>query len=267
MKNQNYWSDAAKNRERAIVHTKLMAKTKINEIHHAIQNAKIYDFCNLPKKEGIPSNFWIINADTVHTLVAWANNYDSNNVHHKIGVLNFASFKEPGGKFLEGSSAQEECLCHASNLYNVLQAFQASYYDVNKKCLNKGLYTNRALYTPDIEFMQGDTTVKADVITMAAPNLKVASGYCHVSREENEAALSSRITFIRNIACQNHLDTIILGAYGCGVFGQDPTVVAAKFYHAFKDMGMNVLFAVPGKDKNALAFFDYFRSRKEHGKA
>lgn len=264
MKNTNYWSNAHKNKERAIDHTKQMAETKANEIHRSIQNAKIYDFCNQPKREDIAAAFWIINSDTVSTLVTWANNHDA---HHKIGVLNFASFKEPGGKFFDGSSAQEECLCHASFLVNVLQAFQTSYYEVNKKQLNKGLYKNRALYTPDIEFTHQNGVAKADVITCAAPNWTVASGYCHVSPEENEAALSSRIQFIRNIACQNRLDTIILGAYGCGVFGQDPTVVAAKFYHAFKDMGMNVLFAVPGKDQNALAFFDYFRSRKEHGKA
>ena len=34
-----------------------------------------------------------------------------------------ASYKHPGGYFLGGSSAQEEALCHESNLYPILLAF------------------------------------------------------------------------------------------------------------------------------------------------
>lgn len=36
--------------------------------------------------------------------------------NQKMAVLNFASYKNPGGMFIKGSKAQEECLCHESFL-------------------------------------------------------------------------------------------------------------------------------------------------------
>ena len=62
-----------------------------------------------------------------------------------------------------------------------------------------------------------------------------------------------------DVAEDNHVDTLILGAFGCGVFGQDAAVVACGFKrwleqrdYRFKD----VCFAVPdtGKDTNYKKF-------------
>ena len=64
---------------------------------------------------------------------AFANEYDFASNRKKVKelfdeekesicALNFASYKNPGGKFMDGSSAQEECLCHESILYEVLSA-------------------------------------------------------------------------------------------------------------------------------------------------
>jgi TIGR02452 family protein len=231
-------------------HTKRMAATKANLISQSIAKSKIYEFCNKPKYS-TPAVFKLMNTDSVSAL------FNMPDDKH-IGVLNFASFKEPGGKFLDGSSAQEECLCHASFLYNVLKKFQKSYYDVNKKNLNKALYLNKTLYTPDIEFSLGSETRFADVINCAAPNWTTANKYYHVSPQENHEALASRIEFVKNIACNNNLDVIVLGAYGCDVFGQDPDTVARLIYHSFKLSGLTVILAVPGKDKNYQAFEKVF---------
>lgn len=64
----------------------------------------------------------------------------------RTAILNYASYKSPGGFFLEGSPAQEEALCHESNLYPILLAFDRTYY----AWLNKALYLNRALYSSGI---------------------------------------------------------------------------------------------------------------------
>lgn len=154
----------------------------------------------------------------------------------KTAVLNFASYKNPGGKFIEGSSAQEECLCHASNLYNVLSRFPG-YYEWNKKHNNRALYTDRALYSKNVTFIDESVTVygadpvniQADVITCAAPNFSAAGKYAHVEEDENNAALLKRVKFVLDIAEDNHVETLILGAYGCGVFGQDALLVAKYF--------------------------------------
>ena len=124
----NYWDKANTNKAIAKAHTELMAQTKADLINASVANSKIYDFCNKPKLV-MPAVFKLINTDTVSAIMMQPDD-------KRIGVLNFASFKEPGGKFLDGSSAQEECLCHASFLYNVLYKFQDSYYNINKQHLN-----------------------------------------------------------------------------------------------------------------------------------
>jgi len=142
-----------------------------------------------------------------------------------MAALNFASYTNPGGMFIKGSRAQEECLCHASFLYNVLQPFQKEYYDKNYLNKNKGLYLNRALYSPDIYFFNEDEVYPCDIITCAAPNWSAAH-WTNVTREENYQVLQSRIKFVLDIALDQHAETLVLGAYGCGVFRQNPRDVA-----------------------------------------
>lgn len=164
----------------------------------------------------------------------------------KVAVLNFSSYKNPGGMFIQGSRAQEECLCHESFLYNVLHE-KTDFYDWNNLHKNRALYTNRCLYTPGVVFERDGCCYTCDVITCAAPNKLTAQRYQSVSDDENFRALWLRIKFILDIAATNGVETLILGAYGCGVFGQDATDVAKIFksfladgYPSFK----KVIFAI-----------------------
>lgn len=178
----------------------------------------------------------------------------------KTAVLNFASFHSPGGKFLEGSRAQEECLCHESTLYNVLREFNGVFYGLNKSTTH--LYENRALYSPEIVFIhKGPTDVAAkkrycDVITCAAPNKRAAMSYQHISEAQNSAALISRVNFVLDIAEEKGVDTLILGAYGCGVFGQDPVEVAGVFKNCLSNRDFRrAIFAIPNSaNGNLMAF-------------
>ena len=150
----------------------------------------------------------------------------------KIALLNFASYKHPGGMFMEGSIAQEEALCHESILYNVLRLHDKDYYARNRASTNRALYNDNLLYSPDVIFIDpNDNVVKADVITSAAPNASAALKYSKVDEEDIFYALYSRIDHILYAAMDNHVDTLILGAYGCGVFGNDPCMVADIFIH------------------------------------
>lgn len=165
----------------------------------------------------------------------------------KTAVLNFASYKNPGGKFLDGSMAQEESLCHCSTLYPVL-SYNNEYYDYNRSKLNKGLYTSAALYSEDIVFMSdGLVDVKCDVITCAAPNYSVIRRYGNATKQENTQCLKNRIEFVLSVAAANNVDTLILGAWGCGVFGQDPREVAELFQNALEKYNCfkKVVFAIP----------------------
>lgn len=162
----------------------------------------------------------------------------------KVAVLNFASYKHPGGGFMSGRMAQEEALCHESTLYPVLAAFP-DYYNVNRHNLNYGLYNDDALYSKDILFNKYD--LYADVITCACPNWGATRRH-NITWLENIDTLKSRINFILRIAEDNHVDTLILGAWGCGVFKQDPWEVAKQFKEALKNHKhfKTVVFAIPG---------------------
>ena len=164
----------------------------------------------------------------------------------KTALLNFASYRYPGGMFLEGEIAQEEYLCHASNLYNVLVKKQ-EFYDWNSMNLNRSLYVNRALYSPKILFFKGNKEKECDVITCAAPNKTAAKMYQRVSDQENFDVLRTRIKFMLNIAQDNKVVNLILGAFGCGVFGQDAEEVAKIFMEELiKGTTIKqVIFAIP----------------------
>lgn len=177
----------------------------------------------------------------------------------KIAILNFADYIKPGGLFLRGSHAQEESLCMESDLFGILQAPElAGYYAYNKANRNRDLYTDRAVYTPDVVFLRDDQVFRFDVITCAAPNKSAAGRYHRVVTQENHEAMQQRIRFLRDLAEDREVDVLIAGAWGCGVFGQPPTLVAQWFHDAFRDSGIKrILYAVPaphGENANYRAF-------------
>lgn len=61
-----------------------------------------------------------------------------------VAVLNFASYKKPGGLYFQGVESQEESLCLESTLLPVIEAFKPTYYAWNNKHLNRGMYLDRA---------------------------------------------------------------------------------------------------------------------------
>ena len=233
----------------AQTHTDEMSKKYEKEIAKAINNTKIYtggDF-KLPEKKDTTER--IYGTDSVSAIM-----------HHakeKTAVLNFASYKHPGGGFLKGALAQEEALCHESFLYNVLSQ-ETSFYGYNNENLNNSLYEDRALYTPKVIFERDQKAVKCDVITCAAPNYKafIANGG---NDEDNSKALAKRLRFIRDICMENKIATIILGAYGCGVFGQDPCEVAGLMHSIFTESTIkNIIYAIPPMaNKNNYNAFKY----------
>jgi uncharacterized protein (TIGR02452 family) len=134
------------------------------------------------------------------------------------------------------------------------------FYEWNNQHLNKGLYLNRAIYSPDIIFERDGEMMKCDVITCASPNWSAASYRC--SAGENEKALEERIRLVLEIARDNKVNTLILGAFGCGVFQQNPEVVARLFHkcaeEVFRGYTIELIFAVipalPGQTDNLAAF-------------
>lgn len=250
---KEYWTDKQKLAELAKQHTEEMEKQHHVNIGASAAETMTYTGGkkfkpNLTGGQNATPEVIVADADSVSAIFTYTGG--------KTAVLNFASYKEPGGLFLKGSRAQEECLCHSSFLYNVLSR-QKEYYEWNNQHKNRGLYLDRALYSPDILFVKDGEETYCDVITCAAPNISTAKKYCGVSDGENYNVLCERIRFVLQIAEDQKVDTLILGAYGCGVFGQKPAEVAAIFKE-FLSKGPSiskVIFAIPdGRNGNLAAF-------------
>lgn len=242
-----YWKNKEQMARKAQRHTNVMELGFSKNIQECVHDTVIYSDTVTSNNEAVPESscsrdhkIILDDLDSVSAIFKY--------VEGKTAVLNFASFKNPGGMFLRGSSAQEESLCHASFLYNVLSQFAIKFYGWNNHHKNKALYHNRALYTPHVRFFSLDKARDCDVITCAAPNKTVAQRYQQVSDKENSAALKSRISFVLDIANAQRVDTLILGAFGCGVFGQDATEVATIFRDCMQEKTnyfSKVVFAIP----------------------
>lgn len=257
MNNNRYWEGKEKRAKEAQEHIQFIGEHYSDSVLNSITNTSIFDsYSRFEKKERTKTSYSFMNTDTVSAIFK----LPEDAFEGKVAVLNFASYKHPGGGFLKGSCAQEECLCHASTLYNVLSYFEKIYYAKNRLELNKALYRNKALYSQDIMFFKENEKPRCvDVITCACPNKGTAQYYNHVTNEENYQALAERIIFVRNIAEEMGVDTLILGAFGAGVFRQNPRDVATLMKEKFKNTCIkHVIYAVPGNDENAKTFRSFF---------
>ena len=214
------------------------------EIDIAIHDSAIYSPEFHAEAPVTPTVRKLMDTDSVNALFA---------LDGEATVLNFASYKYPGGMFLDGSTAQEEALCHKSILFPVLEAFDDFYYKPNRGNLNRGLYTNRAIFSKDIIFEQptGETKT-ANVLTCASPNWLTAQKYCGVSRSENNKVVRERLKWMNEVLAANEVSTLITGAWGCGVFRQDPEFVARAMIEEIT-YPQTVVFAIP-KGRNYDAF-------------
>lgn len=163
----------------------------------------------------------------------------------KVTVLNFASSTSPGGGVENGASAQEECLCRVSTLYPCLKTRTAweKFYAPHRAAHNP-LHNDDIIYTQDVVVLKDDdynllpSPFRVDVITCAAPNLRdiPSNRYnrndgdaVHVSPEKLLELHLKRARKILSAAATNGAEVLILGAFGCGAFRNDPAVVAAAY--------------------------------------
>lgn len=194
----------------------------------------------------------------------------------KVAVLNFASATTPGGGVETGASAQEESLCRVSTLYPCLRdkTMWEQFYAPHRTAQNP-LHNDDIIYTPDVMVLKDDdynpikTPFLVDVITCAAPNLRKNptntynkdDGYnVSICREELMALHEMRASKIISVAARNGAEVLILGAFGCGAFRNDPYVVATayqKVIPSFLNYFRTIEFAVfcpPRDQSNYLAF-------------
>lgn len=185
-------------------------------------------------------------------------------VEGNVCILNFASFKNPGGGFMAGAMAQEEAICHATTLYPILDKFAYTYYRLNNIALNDGLYADKLVYTPGIVVFDEDgedTGKRVNCISCSAPNLSYTLTYGEVDWNKVRSIITERARLVLDEAARNGNQTIVLGAWGCGVFRNDPVMVAEVFkellYSEYENVFDLVLFAIPD-EKHYKVFSEVF---------
>ena len=170
----------------------------------------------------------------------------------KTAVLNFASSTNPGGGVTSGASAQEECLCRVSTLYPCLrdESMWDAFYAPHRAARNP-LHNDDIIYTPNVIVFKDDDyqplpqPFAVDVITCAAPTLREQTSNRYnpsdgdsapdITPDELLALHERRGRQILCAAAANGAQVIILGAFGCGAFKNDPTIVAQAYANILPD--------------------------------
>ncbi|NCA72259.1 MAG: TIGR02452 family protein [Sphingobacteriia bacterium] len=175
----------------------------------------------------------------------------------RVLALNFANGIEPGGGFLQGHRGQESVLCRSSALYATLHG-DPMYADHATRPLPDS--TNWAILSPDVPVFRTDDGTPLDrpwllsVITCAAPYAPT------LGAEASAALMESRIRRVLAVAHAFRYQALVLGAWGCGTYGNDPARIAAIFHAALREQAgafAEIVFAITDGSSER-AFFGPF---------
>ncbi|WP_026519362.1 TIGR02452 family protein [Butyrivibrio sp. FCS006] len=172
----------------------------------------------------------------------------------KIAVMNFANAFHAGGGVTRGASAQEECLCRTSTLYPLIyrRTLRDTFYK-HHKTLNTPKASDALVYTEGVVICKTDTDLPerlpesdwttVDVITVAAPDLRSKSnlyaalvgGGTYMNDAELFGYHVKRAIHVLTCAAAKGADALVLGAFGCGAFQNNPKVVARAYKVALQE--------------------------------
>ncbi|MDD3417278.1 MAG: TIGR02452 family protein [Lachnospiraceae bacterium] len=182
----------------------------------------------------------------------------------KVLVMNFANARHPGGGYLNGASAQEESLCRASTLFSSLASDNAKeMYRANAEVDRDEFDTDYMLLSKKVEVFRDENhefledSFLTSVVTVAAPNVNGrAAGK---TKEELSAERRNKIRNLTLVAMREGYNSLVLGAWGCGAFGNDPSEVAEDFRSVLIDERYvmkfkRIVFAVYKSKSNFEAF-------------
>jgi uncharacterized protein (TIGR02452 family) len=246
----------------------------VNDVKYAIDNSKHYTpetldslVAALTNSGAYETQFEVYNETT---LVAAARLAEAGN---RVLCLNFASAKNPGGGFLGGSQAQEESLARSSALYPAIEQMQGMYQTNRnyKSCL----YTDHMIYSPNVPVFRNDegqllsNYYKCSFITAPAVNAGVVTQQEPDNIERIEEVTLRRMEKLLSVAVHHGYNTLLLGAWGCGVFRNNPQMIAKCFHHylvndaRFNKAFKQVTFAVLDKSANG-EIFNAFEQQFKH---
>ena len=160
-------------------------------------------------------------------------------------ALNFANGIAPGGGFLAGAKAQEEVLCRSSALF--LTLIDDPMYDEHRQRWRPDS-TDWVIYSPDVPVFRSEEGIPLEspwllsFLTCAAPYAP------EIGQPEAGELLKQRIARVLAVARSYRYTALVLGAWGCGSFGNDTRRTANDFRKAlegeFAGAFSDVVFAI-----------------------
>lgn len=203
----------------------------------------------------ITPNIEVVSETTAQAAQRWL----SSGKDHVV-ALNFASARNPGGGFLSGAMAQEEDLARCSGLYSCIKS-RPMFYNENILC-DDTFYLDNVIYSPDVPFFRDEHLLFLEnpfllsIISAPAPNVRSME---NVDQDTLFTVLHYRAALILQIAAIQGHKNIILGAWGCGAFGNSADMVSDAFMKSLELVPAfeNVCFAIyeRGDDKPLLEAF------------
>ena len=231
------------------------------ETDFAVKNSKLF------RVEEFPDKFELTKIEgetlfevTDETTLEAAKRICKDNEAENPFVLNFASAMSPGGGFLSGSQAQEESLARSSSLYACLKA-NFDFYEFNRRYPNV-FYSDLMIYSPKVPVFRNDdgSLVRKPYLVTFLTSPAVDVRFVK-EKDKSKLGLIEEITKERArkflwIANQHQHKTLILGAWGCGVFQNDPQMIARIFDELLKGEFANCF------ERVTMAIYDKTPTRK-----
>ena len=236
----------------------------------SIDNVEFYDSdikkkINFDKLKRYKTEITVINEDC---LYAAKDLYDDG---YSPAVVNFASFRVPGGGVRKGSRAQEENICRRTNLFESIFRFIDTLAKEYGLPLEKKQYplpvNHGAIYSPSISVFRAsedrnyeflDETFPIDIITIAALKNPPVDSKGHLT-DWAKSITKEKIRTMLNLAIFWENDSLVLGAFGCGAFANPPEDVAKLFKEVLNEPDYKDKF-----EKIVFAVLDDGNSHKEH---
>ncbi len=204
--------------------------------------ASIAPYADLPSSRGTPERATHVQVANETTFVAAGRLTEGGS---EPLALNFANGVTPGGGFLGGARAQEEVLCRSSALFHTL--VDDPMYEAHRQ-RGDDESSDWAILSPRVPVFRVDNGRELDepwplsFITCAAPYAPV------VGQPASGDLLERRIHRVLSIARAHGYTSLVLGAWGCGAFENDPARTARDFRSAlegeFAGAFAEVVFAV-----------------------
>ncbi len=237
-----------------------------DKLNYALGHTKYYGSKELEKlsktielKLEWETQIEITNEDSISCILRLAEEGEAD-----IMCLNFASAKNPGGGFLNGALAQEESLAVSSALYGCqLKAYE--FYETHRN-MKSCVYTDSMIYSPKVPVFRGrkgellGNTVEVNFVTSAAVNTGVVRRKEPNLTNDISGLMEQRIDKLLSLCIVEAQQVLILGAWGCGVFQNDPEEIAQLFNNKlkgkFKGQFKRIVFAIYSRNEKFMEAFE-----------